>query len=140
MSDHDFYEDSVPFWTERDDRALADQLEHDRLDAAHERRLDRRDRDLEMRTLSEDVQAHSRETSGAETFAGKRHVGEAVLGDRAVIERVKEPDVTDSLPSPLSVLDTGMCLYCRTTSALPGDDFCSACAAEVFGPVGDTAA
>jgi hypothetical protein len=26
-----------------------------------------------------------------------------------------------------------MCMWCRQTSALPGDDFCSACSADIFG-------
>jgi hypothetical protein len=28
---------------------------------------------------------------------------------------------------------SGLCMYCRTNAALPADDFCVACAREVFG-------
>lgn len=117
MSDG-FYESEIPFWSDRDDRELAREIaEHDLRDAAHEAFLDRRDRDLPMRTVILDERRDEGSADGSYSAGTGRRSGS-----------------TPASPADpaLSVPSSGLCPACRDNSSVPGGDLCSDCLSDIL--------
>lgn len=135
----DFFIGEIDSWSERDDRALAEDIrEHELADAKHEARLDRTDFalvDEDVRTLTGPgliAEEKGPNTGGAASMPGR---GESVSRRLGGSNPFPVPSCS---PGPVSVLSSGLCPACRGNASVPGGDLCSDCLADVL--VGDTAA